>query len=281
MKPMGEAQSLETIWEIPDDLWEKVEPVILEGLPPKATGRKRVNPRQILNGIIFRLRSGCQWNHLPKTFGDDSTIHRTFQLWVESGVLNQVWSVMVEECEELGGVDWEWQAADCALGKARLGGTRLAPNPTDRGKAGSKRSLLVEGDGGPLSLVVAGANVHDTKLLEATLEAIVVQRPQPTDEAPQHLCLDKGYDNPTGHQAAAAYGYQAHIRRIGEEKLDSSGEKTQPARRWVVERTLSWLSKCRGLLVRYDKKASNFLGLLQLACGLLWYRRVWRLTVLR
>ena len=117
--------------------------------------------------------------------------------------------------------------------------------------------------------------------MEATLEAIVVQRPQPTDEAPQHLCLDKGYDNPTGHQAAAAYGYQAHIRRIGEEKLDSSGEKTQPARRWVVERTLSWLSKCRGLLVRYDKKASNFLGLLQLACGLLWYRRVWRLTVLR
>ena len=66
VKPMGEAQSLETIWEIPDDLWEKVEPVILEGLPPKATGRKRVNPRQILNGIIFRLRSGCQWNHLQR-----------------------------------------------------------------------------------------------------------------------------------------------------------------------------------------------------------------------
>jgi len=129
--------------------------------------------------------------------------------------------------------------------------------------------------------VVAGANVHDTKLLEATLEAIVVERPQPTDQAPQHLCLDKGYDNPTGRQAAAAHGYQAHIRRIGEEKLDSSGEKTQPARRWVVERTLSWLSKCRGLLVRYDKKASNFLGLFQLACGLLWYRRVWRLIVLR
>ncbi len=80
--------------------------------------------------------------------------------------------------------------------------------------------------------MVAGANVHDTKLLEATLEAIVVERPQPTDQAPQHLCLDKGYDNPTGHQAAAAHGYQAHIRRIGEEKLDSSGEKTQPARRW-------------------------------------------------
>ena len=88
--------------------------------------------------------------------------------------------------------------------------------------------------------MVAGANVHDTKLLEATLEAIVVERPQPTDQAPQHLCLDKGYDNPTGHQAAAAHGYQAHIRRIGEEKLDSFGEKTHPARRWV------WNEPCRG-----------------------------------
>ena len=136
MKPMGEAQPLETIWEIPDDLWEKIEPVILERTPPKATGRKRVNPRPILNGIIFRLRSGCQWNHLPETFGDDSTVHRTFQRWVESGVLNQVWSVMVEECEELGGVDWEWQAADCALGKARLGGTRLAPTP----RTGARRA---------------------------------------------------------------------------------------------------------------------------------------------
>ena len=130
VKPMEEAQALETIWEMPDDLWGKVESVILKGDHPKSTGRKRVNPRPILNGIIFCLRSGCQWNHLPKTFGDDSTIHRTFQRWVESGVLSQVWSVMVEESEELGGVDWEWQSADCALGKARLGGgARLAPTP--------------------------------------------------------------------------------------------------------------------------------------------------------
>ena len=116
-------------------------------------------------------------------------------------------------------------------------------------------------------MVVAGANVHDTKLLELTLENIVVVRPECTEEEPQNLCLDKGYDNPTGHGTVAAYGYQAHIRRIGEEKLDHLGEKRYPARRWVVERTLAWLSKCRGILVRYDKKASNFLGLLQLVLG--------------
>lgn len=121
--------------------------------------------------------------------------------------------------------------------------------------------------------MIAGANVNDYKLLAATLEAIVVDRPMPSLEAPQHLCLDKGYDNPVGRTAAPAYGHHPHIRRIGEEKLDNEGHKTHPARRWVVERTLAWLSKCRALLVRYDKKGSNFLGLLQLACALLWLRR--------
>jgi putative transposase len=105
----------------------------------------------------------------------------------------------------------------------------------------------------------------------------VVERPQPTEERPQHLCLDKGYDNPTGHETVATYHYTPHIRRIGEEKLDAYGQKTYPARRWVVERTLAWLSKCRGLLVRYEKKAINFLGLLQLACALIWMRRRARL----
>jgi putative transposase len=140
-----------------------------------------------------------------------------------------------------------------------------------------KRSLVVEADGGPLGIAIAGANIHDTKLLAKTLAAIVVERPEPTAEAPQHLCLDKGYDNPTGHQAAAEYHYTPHIRRIGEEKFDERRRKRYPARRWVVERTLAWLSKCRALLVRYDKHASNFLGLLQLACALLWLRRRARL----
>ena len=140
-----------------------------------------------------------------------------------------------------------------------------------------KRSLVVEATGGPLGTMLAGANAHDTKLLAATLEAIVVERPLPTEERPQHLCLDKGYDNPTGHETVAAYRYTPHIRRIGEERLDPNGQKTYPARRWVVERTLAWLSKCRGLLVRYEKKAVNFLGLLQLACALIWIRRRARL----
>jgi putative transposase len=130
-------------------------------------------------------------------------------------------------------------------------------------------------------VAVAGANVHDTKLLKETIESIVVERPEPTERSPQHLCLDKGYDNPTGQQAAEGAKYRPHIRRIGEEKLDEKKRKRHPARRWVVERALGWLSKCRGILVRYAKKSSNYLGIIQLACALLWYRRQYRLSLLR
>ena len=101
----------------------------------------------------------------------------------------------------------------------------MGRNPTDRGKVGSRKSILADGVGGPLSVEVAGANVHDTKLLSPTLESIVEDRPDGT----QNLCLDKGCSNPTGHHTVA--GYQPHIRRIGEEKLDQSGERTHLARR--------------------------------------------------
>jgi putative transposase len=153
----------------------------------------------------------------------------------------------------------------------------VGKNPTDRGKPGTKTSLLVDEQGGPLGAVIEGANVPDCKLLEATIEAVVVDRPEPTAKSPQHLCLDKGYDNPTGQQAATSGGHTPHIRRIGEETKSCDRKKGHKPRRWVVERTLSWLSKCRAILVRYDKHARNYLGLIEFACATYWYRRLCRL----
>ncbi len=115
-------RDLETVWEVPDELWEQIEPVLLEADPPNRRGRPRADVRRALDGIIFRLRSGCQWNRLPREFGDDSTIHRTFQRWVERGVFTQIWALLVQKCDDLGEVQWRWQSADAAMGKARLGG---------------------------------------------------------------------------------------------------------------------------------------------------------------
>jgi putative transposase len=153
----------------------------------------------------------------------------------------------------------------------------VGKNPTDRGKKGTKESVLVDGQGGPLGAVIAPANVNDQKLLRETIEAIVVDRTEATEAEPQNLCLDAAYDNPTGREAAAEGGYTPHIRRVKEEKKKCDRSKGHKPRRWVVERTLAWLCKCRGILVRYDKKDENFLGLIQLACALLWYRRLHRL----
>ena len=167
---MKKKKPLPTIWEVSDELWKRMEPLILELDPPKETGRPRANPRNIVDAIIFRIRTGCQWNQMPRVYGDDSTIHRTFQHWVELGLFPQIWALLIEECDALGLVDWEWQAADGTMGKARMGGDEIGANPTDRAKNGSKKSILTDRQGGPLSVVVAGANVHDAKLLDKTID---------------------------------------------------------------------------------------------------------------
>ena len=120
---------LPTIWEVDDELWSIIQDILNELDPSAATGRPRIGQREALNGIIYVMRSGCQWNRLPEQFGDDSSVHRTMQRWIGKGVLQRLWAVLVENCAELGGVDWQWQSADGAMGKARFGGILSAPTP--------------------------------------------------------------------------------------------------------------------------------------------------------
>jgi putative transposase len=122
----GRTKQLGVIWNIPDELWARIEPILLADCPPKPTGRKRVDWRRCLDGIVFRMRTGCQWNQLPREFGDDSTVHRWFQRWNRNGVMERIWAELVSACEELGGLSWEWQSADGAMAKARFGGRKQA-----------------------------------------------------------------------------------------------------------------------------------------------------------
>lgn len=146
--------------------------------------------------------------------------------------------------------------------KRRWVGKKTGKNPTDRGKLGVKRSVLTDGRGMPIGLAVAGANVHDQRLVDATLDSIPVSRPRANRRRPQHLCGDKGYDAESVRNSARRRGYTPHIRSRGEERQQC--KRGHKARRWVVERVHSWLNRYRRILVRWEKKAANYIGLLHL-----------------
>ena len=136
-RPKVRRKPLGTIWEIPDELWQRIEPILKEFWPRKPTGRRAANWRTMLNAILFRMRSGCQWDQLPERYGPKSTVHDWFQRWVAGGIFEKIWAVLVEECDELGGVQWQWQSADAMLGKARFGGEKDGQEP-HRSRQGSR-----------------------------------------------------------------------------------------------------------------------------------------------
>jgi putative transposase len=167
--------------------------------------------------------------------------------------------------------------------KAPLGRGATGKHPTDRAKSGTKRSMLTDGAGIPLAVAVEGANRHDSKLLVATLDGLVVARPAPTEEAKpdsqqQHLCLDAAYDSESVREELEARGYEPHISPADKKKRGERKEaRRHPggrARRWEVERTHSWLNRSRRLLVRWEKKTENYLAFIHLACAQLIFSKL-------
>ena len=149
------------------------------------------------------------------------------------------------------------------------------PNPTDRDKLGTKRHVLTDGQGIPLSVVITAANVHDMKAAINTLDSIVVKRPSYNMyKTKQNLCLDKGYDFQEIKDGVIKKGYLPHIRHRGEQSITKDGNNHISRRRWVVERTNSWHNRFRKLLVRYEKKLESYFMLVCLGCCIVIYRRI-------
>ncbi len=156
------------------------------------------------------------------------------------------------------------------LGEVAPWGKKTGPNPTDRGKLGTRRSILTDQRGTPLAAIVIAANTHDVKSAFKTLDGVVVERPMPRRYHPQHLCLDKGYDSREIKAGVVQRKYIPHMRHRGE--MEKPAKRYKP-KRWVVERSASWLNRFRRLLIRWEKKAENYLALVQLACCIVVYRR--------
>ena len=157
--------------------------------------------------------------------------------------------------------------------KAPLGGKKVGTNPTDRGKSGTQRRVLTDGGGVPRGLAVDGAHRKDCKMARETIAQSAVERPEPTPDTPPGLCLDTGYDEDEVRDLLDEFGFTAHIRARGAEAKAWKEEAGFKARRWVVERTQSWMHRFRRVLIRWDKKVRNSLGVLHWACAYSTYRQ--------
>jgi putative transposase len=273
-------------WEVSDALWERVRPLIPQRQPHPKGGRPANDDRTMFAAIVYVLRTGVQWNALPRELGASTTVYDRFRLWEKQGFFDRIWQAGLQDYDELVGIDWQWQSLDGVKTKAPLGGGATGANPTDRGKRGTKRSELSDGRGFPLAIAVAGANRHDMKLVEATLDSIIIERPEPTQEQPQHLCLDAGYDYEEIFEAARTRHYVPHIRpnrynraygkperEEPEEHVSNPLEATKKPRRWVVERLHSWLNRSRRVLVRWEKLTQTYEAFLHLACALICFQQ--------
>jgi transposase len=251
-------------------LWRKIKkhlPKLRQG----GRGRPAAGNHAVLNGIWYVLWTGCQWKSLQRDwFGvSSSVIHARFQAWREQGVFEQVLIALLRFYGRTRHVHWTWQAVDSKSCSAPLGGRETGKNPTDRAKIGGKIHLLVDQCGAPLAIHVSGANQNDKWYVTVLILSILIKRPTCT----QHFCADKAYDSWDVHLFVQQEGYLPHIkhrRRVNEPKENTCpipGEQQYPARRWVVERTLSWLVRRRSLRTRWAKKPENWLALIQLACA--------------
>jgi putative transposase len=203
-----------------------------------------------------------------------SVLHERFKTWREFGVFQRIMRKLVKYYAKRRNVKRKWQAIDRKACPAPLGGEETGRNPTDRGKQGSKIHLLVDKRGAPLAVFITGANRHDKTAALSVIVSVEVERP----EREQHLCADKAYDAADFREFLVLEGITPHIKRNPRGSKDQDyqdselchaglGECTYPARRWVVERTLSWLVKRRSIRTRWTKKAENWLAFVQLACA--------------
>jgi putative transposase len=254
-------------WRMPEAIWKRLKKLIPKWRPSPLGGRPRLDPRRVADGIYYVFRTGCHWKAAPPQFGSGSCLHNYFQCWTQRGVFRRLWKEGLLVYDRRRHISWRWQTLDATIIKAPLGGEKTGKNPTDRGKLGTKRSVMTDGRGVPLAIVIGGANQHDVKLTAPTLAGIVVPRPQPDPHRPQHMHADKGYDSSAIRRALRRRHYTEHIPHRGYRPGGRTRSRRRKPRRWVNERTHSWINRFRGLLIRWEKKADNYLAALQFAAA--------------
>jgi transposase len=258
---------------VTDALWERLQPL----LPPprqrrfRFPGRKPLDYRRILTGILFVLKTGIAWDDLPAELGCGcgKTCRQHLQAWHQAGVWVGLHSVLLAELNGADQIDWDRALIDASFAKAPEGGEDTGPNPTDRGKSGSKHHVMTDAKGIPLSATVSAANVNEvTRVLQVLVNMPPVGgKPGPKREKPERLQGDRGYDSKPLRQFLRWLGINPVLAARNTEHGSGLG-----VYRWFVERTISWLHSFGRLRRRLDRLTEIQDAFLQLACDIICLR---------
>nr|WP_139798610.1 IS5 family transposase [Andreprevotia lacus] len=258
---------------VSQQLWKSLQPLLPVQPRSRQGGRPRLDNRAALNGILFVLTTGIPWEDLPKElgFGSGMTCWRRLRDWQAQGVWERLHLALLTQLRQHDQIDWSRASLDGASVAKPPGGLLTGPNPTDRGKLGSKRHIVVDRRGIPLAIMVTGANRHDSMAFEPLLDALPAVpglAGQPRSR-PDKLHADKGYDYRRCRAYLRKRGILARIARRGVDGGERLGQH-----RWVVERTHAWFAGFGKLRIRFERRLDTHYALLKLACSLICLRFV-------
>jgi len=260
---------------LPAALWAEIAPLFPPAAPRPKGGRPRVENREALIGILFVLYTAIPWERLPFEVAGCSgmTCWRRLRAWQNAGLWDEIHRHMLERLNLDGQIDWSRASVDAVVGPRQKGGDAIGPNPTDRGKPGTKRHIMVDRGGIPLALVLTGANRHDSMALTTVVDAVhpVPQRRGRPRKRPQKLHADKGYDFDRCRKDLRKRSITPRIARRGIDSSEHLGKH-----RWVVERTFAWINQFRRLAIRYERHADLYRAFLVLAAAIICFRAVRR-----
>ena len=253
---------------VSDELWEIIEPLLPPEPPKPQGGRPRVDDRAALSGIIFVLSSGIPWEMLPQEMGCGSgvTCWRRLREWQEAGVWERLHRVLLDRLGEADQIEWERACLDSASIPAKRGARKPARIRRIKERKARSATLFRTEGGIPLCVMISAANVHDSMVFEELIDAIEpIKRPRGRPrKRPNKLHADKAYDDKKCKGVLRRRGIKSRIARKGIESSEKLGRH-----RWIVERTLAWLSKYRRLTIRYERRDDIHEAFLHLGCSLI------------
>jgi transposase len=253
---------------VDDGLWAVFAGLLPKHDPSPLGGRPRTPDRAALAGIVFVLRTGVPWEDVPAEVGcTGMTCWNRLREWQRAGVFDGVLEALLVRLHRAGKLDWSRAIVDSAQAPAKGGGGKTGPNPTDRGKTGSKHHLITDSHGTPLATpVLTASNVPDVVMLIPIVDHVapIKGRVGHPRRRPKKLHADKGYASRANRRALRRRGIRPRIARPGIESATRLGRH-----RWVVERSLSWLRRFRRLPIRYERDPEIHQGFLNLAAILM------------